>query len=95
MNISDSLYFQFLNQRNMEYTLSHVYELKAENEENPIIKVIYQKLRDDSSRHLALIENSLKTLGKSLPKPIMIKITELDPSTMKKEEIYRQGRYCY
>ena len=39
MDISDSLYFQFLNQRNMEYTLSHIYRLKAENEENPIIKL--------------------------------------------------------
>jgi len=71
----------------MEYTLSHIYGLKAEDEEDPIIRVIYQKLRDDSSKHLALIENALKTLGKSLPKPIMIRIAELDPSTMKREEI--------
>jgi len=71
----------------MEYTLSHVYELKAENEKDPVIKVVYQKLRDDSLGHLALINAALKALGKNVPEPIMIKIAELDPSTMKKEEI--------
>ena len=87
MSISDSLYSQFLNQRNMEYTLSHIYGLKAQNEKDPVIKVLYQKLRDDSSRHLALINNALKMLRKEIPKPRMIKVLGIDPSTMKKEEI--------
>ena len=75
--------------------MSHIFEVKAENEKDPLVKVIYQKLRDDSSKHLALISNTLEMIGKKIPKPKMIKVMGIEPSTMKKEEIYRQGRYCY
>jgi len=71
----------------MEYTLAHVYRLKAENEKDPAIKVVYQKLRDDSSRHQTLISSALKMLGKEVPEPRMIKVLGVDPSTMKIEEI--------
>ncbi len=87
MSISESLYFQLVNQLNLEYTLSHIFELKAEKEEDPIIKVIYQKLRDDSSKHLALINNALKMVGKETPKPRIIKVMGVDPSTLRKDEI--------
>jgi len=87
LSISESLYFQLINQLNLEHTLSHIFELKAENEKDPVIKIIYQKLRDDSSRHLALINNALKMLGKKVPEPRIIKVLGVDPSTMKKEEI--------
>jgi len=87
VSISDSLYFQLIDQLNLEYTLSHIYGLKAEIEKDPIVKVVYQKLRDDSSKHLALISNALKSLGKKVPEPMMMKVLGIDLSTMKKEEI--------
>jgi len=85
LSISESLYSQLINQINMEYTLSHIFGLKAENEKDPVIKVIYQKLRDDSSKYLVLITNALKMLGKDVPEPRMIRVLGLDPSTMKEE----------
>jgi len=87
LNLSESLYFQLIDQLDLEYTLSNIYRIKAENENNPVVKIVYQKLRDDSSRHLALISNALKMLGKEVPKPRMKKIFEVEPSTMKKREI--------
>jgi hypothetical protein len=81
------LYFQLVNQLNLEYTLSHIYGLKAQNEKEQIIKIIYQKLSDDSATHLALITSALRIVKKEIPKPRMVKVLGFDPSTMKKEEI--------
>jgi len=70
--------------------LVHVYKLKSKNEKDPVAKVIYQKLRDDSSSHMALLTEALKIvgkkMGKKIPNPIVIKVMDLDPLTMKKEE---------
>lgn len=87
MGISESLYFQLIDQLNLEYTLAHIFRVKAENEKDSIVKVIYLRLRDDSSRHLSLISNALKMIGKEIPKPRIIKVMGIDPSTMRKEEI--------
>ena len=91
MTMSESLYIQLINQRNMEYTLFHVYKLKAENEKDPILRVIYQKLSDDSLGHMAFVEKALVMLrikaGREIPKPIMMKVVSLDPSSMRKEEV--------
>ena len=73
MDDKDSLYSQLVNQLNIEFTLAYVY-LKYRDDAQPI-KILYQKLRDDSLSHLSLIESALKALGKRVPRPRMLSIT--------------------
>lgn len=77
MSDEDSLYSQLVNQLNIEFTLAYVY-LKYRDEAQPI-KIFYQKLRDDSLSHLSLIGSAIKALGKNVPKPRMLSITEDTP----------------
>jgi len=73
MRNEDSLYSQLVTHLNVEFTLGYVY-LKYRDEAQPI-KILYQKLRDDSLSHLSLIESALKALGKKVPRPRMLSIT--------------------
>jgi len=87
---TDSFYARLLDQRNVEFTLFNVYLVKAKDEKDPIIKVIYEKLSNDSLSHLNLVENALKILRvvekKEIPSTTMLKIMEQDPLTMTKKE---------
>ena len=82
----ENLTFQLVNQRNIEYTLYHFFRLRAENERDPIAKVVYRKLRNDSRVHMIILEDAIRALGKKVPKRIMLEVINFDVDTMERRE---------
>ncbi|RJS67861.1 hypothetical protein CW680_01440, partial [Candidatus Bathyarchaeota archaeon] len=70
MGEGDRLYFQLVNQLNMECTLARIYREKAKRESDIVVKMLYKKLHDDSLTHSALIISAIKAIGESAPKPV-------------------------
>ena len=91
MGEGDRLYFQLVNQLNMECTLARIYREKAKRESDSVVKMLYKKLHEDSLTHSALLISAIKAIGESAPKPVVLKITSYDSSTGGREEIPING----
>jgi len=86
MGESKSLSIQLVNQLNIEYTLAHLYKERAGQERDPIIKVLYVMIANDSLNHLDLVKYAINMIGGEVPKPTLMKVSGYDPSAMKTEE---------
>jgi len=83
---NEGLFYKLIDERNIEYSLFYIFQLKARYEEDPISKAVYEKIRNDSLVHKVIIEHAIRALGREVAEPVMLKVLNYDLATMKKEE---------
>jgi len=82
----EGLFYKLIDQRNIEYSIFRIFQLKARREEDPVSKAVYEKICNDSLVHRVIIERAIRALGREVTEPVMLRVLNYNSATMGKEE---------